>query len=166
MAKGYVDVEIPKEIQEKALQAIEMAKDTGRLRKGSNETTKAVEKTSAALVVIAEDVDPPEVVMHLPMLCKEKKVPYVFVPEKKALGKSAGLEVPCAAVAIEKPGSAASVVEEIVAKIGGKKVEEKPAEEKKGAAQQEAKPEKPKKPKKPKPEKKGEAKEQEQQASG
>jgi len=160
MAKGYVDVETPKEIQEKALQAIEMAKDTGRLRKGSNEATKAVEKTGAELVVIAEDVDPPEVVMHLPMLCKEKKIPYVFVSEKKALGKSAGLDVPCAAIAIEKAGSASSVVDEIVAKMGGKKVEEKAGEEKKeAAAQEETKPEKPKKPRKPKAEKKDEVKE-------
>ena len=121
MAKGnYVEFETPKELQEKAYQAIEMAKDTGRLRKGTNEATKAIEKSGCALVVIAEDVDPPEVVMHLPMICKEKKVPYVYVADKKMLGKSAGLGVQCAAIAIEKAGNAQELVSEIVSKMGGK----------------------------------------------
>jgi len=118
---SYVDVETPKEIQEKSLQALEMAKDTGRIRKGINEATKAVEKGSAVLVLIAEDVDPPEVVMHLPMICKEKGITYVFISEKKLIGKSAGLEVPCSAIAIEKAGSAQTIVEEIGAKLGTKK---------------------------------------------
>lgn len=132
MAKGYVDFETPKELQDKAYQAIEMAKDTGRVRKGTNETTKAIERGSASLVIIAEDVDPPEVVMHLPMLCKEKKTPYLFVPTKKQLGKSAGLDVSCAAVAIEKVGNAKEVIDEIVKKLGKKgkkgKKKEKPEE--------------------------------------
>jgi len=164
MAKGYVDVETPKDLQEKALQAIEMAKDTGRLRKGVNEATKAAEKSGCALIVIAEDVDPPEVVMHLPMIAKEKKVPYVFVAEKKMLGKSAGLEVPCSAIAIEKAGSASGLIDEIVAKMGGKRKhedeahaakaeKEKPAEKKEEKA--EAPAEKPKKAKKPKAPKEG-----------
>lgn len=130
MAKGYADIETPKEVQEKALQAIEMARETGRVRKGTNEATKSIEKGDASLVVIAEDVDPPEVVMHLPMICKEKRIPYVFVPGKKELGKSAGLEVSCSAIAIEKAGNAESLVNEIIAKMGGKPKAEREAEEK------------------------------------
>lgn len=143
MAKGYVEFETSKELQEKAYQAIEMAKDTGRLRKGTNEATKAIEKTGCALVVIAEDVDPPEVVMHLPMICREKKVPFVYVAGKKELGKSAGLTVPCAAIAIEKAGNAQDLVNEIIAKVAGKAKAEAPAEE---AKPEEAPAEKPKKP--------------------
>ena len=161
MAKGYVEFETSKELQEKAYQAIEMAKDTGRLRKGMNEATKAVEKTGCALVVIAEDIDPPEVVMHLPGLCREKKIPFMYVAGKKELGKSAGLTVPCAAIAIEKPGTAQDLVNEIVAGLGGKgkkaeKKEEAPVE----APAAEAPAEKPKKEKKPrvKKEKPAEAK--------
>jgi large subunit ribosomal protein L7Ae len=135
MAKaGYVDAETPKEVQEKALQAVEMAKDTGRLRKGINEATKAIEKAEAVLVLIAEDVDPPEIVVHLPMVAKEKKVPHVFVSEKKALGKAAGLEVPCSAIVIEKAGSAGALIEEISGKLGGKK--EKPAKKEAPAAEE------------------------------
>jgi large subunit ribosomal protein L7Ae len=161
MAKvSYVEFETPKEIQEKTYQAIEMAKDTGRLRKGTNEATKAIEKMGCALVVIAEDVDPPEVVMHLPMICKEKKVPYVYVADKKLLGKSAGLGVPCAAIAIEKAGNAQELVNEIVTKMGGKGKKE----EKEEAAVEAPKEEAPKKEKKPKKKKEEKAEEKTEKA--
>ncbi len=137
MAKSYVKFETPKDVQTKALEAITVAADTGRIRKGANETTKGIESGNATLVVIAEDVDPEEVVMHLPMICNEKNVPYCYVPTKKELGSAAGLTVQCAAIAIEKPGNAAEIVKGIVEKLGKAnpkveaKKEEKPAEAKK-----------------------------------
>jgi large subunit ribosomal protein L7Ae len=132
MAKSYVKFETPKDVQAKALEAITVASDTGRVRKGANETTKAIEGGNATLVIIAEDVDPEEVVMHLPMICGEKNVPYCYVPTKKELGASAGLSVPCAAIAIEKPGNAAEIIKSIAEKLGktAPKAEAKPVEAK------------------------------------
>lgn len=117
MAKSYVKFETPKDVQAKALEAITVAADTGRIRKGANEATKAIESGVAALVVIAEDVDPEEVVMHLPMICGEKNIAYCYVATKKELGTAAGLPVTCAAIAIEKPGNAAELVKGVVEKI-------------------------------------------------
>ena len=72
----YVRFEVPPEIAEKAYEALRKARETGgKIKKGTNETTKAIERGLAKLVLIAEDVDPPEVVAHLPLLCEEKKVP-------------------------------------------------------------------------------------------
>ncbi len=135
MAKSYVKFETPKDVQAKALEALTVAADTGKIRKGANETTKAIESGNATLVVIAEDVDPEEVVMHLPMICGEKNVPYCYVPTKKELGAAGGLSVPCAAMAIEKPGNAAELIKGIVEKIGkaAPKHEPKPAAEPKPA---------------------------------
>lgn len=122
MAKEYVKFETPSDVQKKALEAVELAKNGGQVRKGTNECTKAIERAEASLIVIAEDVDPPEIVMHLPVLCAEKKVPYVFVKEKLALGKAAGLNVPSSAIAITKPGSQQneSNIKDIVSKMSGK----------------------------------------------
>ncbi|BAD85500.1 LSU ribosomal protein L7AE [Thermococcus kodakarensis KOD1] len=118
MAKpSYVKFEVPQELAEKALEAVEIARDTGRIRKGTNETTKAVERGQAKLVIIAEDVDPEEIVAHLPPLCEEKEIPYVYVPSKKELGAAAGLEVPAASVAIIEPGKARELVEDIAMKV-------------------------------------------------
>lgn len=118
MAKpSYVKFEVPQELAEKALEAVELARDTGRIRKGTNETTKAVERGQAKLVIIAEDVDPEEIVAHLPPLCEEKEIPYIYVPSKKELGAAAGLEVPAASVAIIEPGKARELVEDIAMKV-------------------------------------------------
>lgn len=144
--KSYVKFETPKEIAEKAYEAVQISKDTGRVRKGTNEATKIIEKGEAVLIVIAEDVDPEEVVIHLPMLCDEKGIPYVYVPSKKDLGKSAGLEVGCAAIGIEKAGNASELVNEIVSKLKRPKQE---AKEEQPAKVEEEKAEKPKKARKP-----------------
>ena len=117
MAKSYVKFETPADVKAKALEAITVAADTGRIRKGANEATKSIESGNATLVVIAEDVDPEEVVMHLPMLCGEKNIAYCYVATKKELGTAAGLPVTCAAIAIEKPGNAAELVKSIVEKV-------------------------------------------------
>ena len=94
----------------KVLEIVEIARTTGKIRKGANETTKAVEKGNAKLVVYADDVTPKEVVMHLPLLSKEKGVPCVEVPSKEELGAAAGIQVGTSAVAVTEPGEAASVI--------------------------------------------------------
>ncbi len=111
----YVRFEVPPEIAEKAYEALRKARESGgKIKKGTNEVTKAVERGLAKLVLIAEDVDPPEVVMHLPLLCEEKKVPYLYVPSKKRLGEAAGIEVAAASAAILEPGEAKDLLEELV----------------------------------------------------
>jgi len=68
MASPYVKFEVPKELATQAFEAVEMARDTGKLRRGVNEVTKAIERATAKLVIIAEDVTPPEIVAFLPVL--------------------------------------------------------------------------------------------------
>ncbi len=109
--------EVPKEVSEKVYEAIEVAKKSGKLRKGTNEVTKSVEKGQAILVAIAKDASPPEIVMHLPVLCKEKGIPCVEVPTKEELGVSAGIGVPTASVAIVKEGDAKNLIKEIKANL-------------------------------------------------
>jgi large subunit ribosomal protein L7Ae len=117
MAKAYVKFETPEEIQNKALEALEIARDTGKVKKGSNEATKAVERNIAQLVLIGLDVEPEEIVMHLPPLCDEKQIPYVYITKQNDIGAASGLEVGSAAAAIIKPGKAKDLVGEIAKQI-------------------------------------------------
>ncbi|MEM3676553.1 MAG: 50S ribosomal protein L7Ae [Candidatus Bathyarchaeia archaeon] len=110
----YVRFEVPREVADKAYQLVQISRESGKIRKGTNEATKAVERGVAKLVVIAEDVDPPQVVAHLPLLCEERRVPYLYVPSKSDLGSAAGLEVGCAAVSILEGGDAAETLKELV----------------------------------------------------
>ncbi len=85
---------------------IEKARKTGKIDKGTNEVTKAIERGVAKLVVYASDVEPKEVVAHLSVLCKEKGIKCVEVESKQKLGIAAGLKVNASAVAVIDAGDA------------------------------------------------------------
>lgn len=134
--------EVSKEIIDKTLEAIEVAKSTGKIKIGTNEVTKTIERGTAKLVAVAKDVNPPEVVMHIPLLSKEKGVTCIEVPSKEELGASAGIEVPTASVAITQEGESKKLINEIAENVGitSKAKEKAPVEPK-----NEEKKEKPKK---------------------
>ena len=88
-----------------AYQIIEKAKRTGKIEKGTNEVTKAIELGTAKLVVYASDVEPKEIVQHLPLLCRDKKILCKEVDSKKKLGVVAGLPVACSSVVVIDAGS-------------------------------------------------------------
>jgi len=119
--------EVPKELIDKAYQAFNLAKDKGKIRKGTNETTKVIERKQALLVAIADDVQPAEVVAHLSVLCDEKDIPYVFVPRKEDLGKAAGLTVGTASAAIIEAGDAKAILADLTTKLKDLKSGKKPA---------------------------------------
>ncbi len=106
--------ETPEDLVNPIYEAIRVAASTGKIRKGTNEVTKAIERGTGKLIVIAEDVDPPEVVAHLPILCDEQSLPYAFVPSQQELGKSLGLNTRSAATAILDAGDAQHIVEQVV----------------------------------------------------
>jgi large subunit ribosomal protein L7Ae len=112
---GFVKFEAPQDLVNKTYEAVSVAKATGKLRKGVNETTKAIERGIAKLVIMARDVTPEEILMHLPVMCSEKQVPYMYVPSKLELGKASGIEVPTSSIAIVEEGDAKKLISEIAA---------------------------------------------------
>lgn len=112
---------------EDVMQAIEVARATGKIRKGVNEVTKAVERGNASMVAIASDVDPKELIMHLPVLCEEKGVTCVEdVGSKEELGAAAGIAISTVCVAITTAGDAKEIIKDVE-----KATESEPAEEEK-----------------------------------
>jgi len=120
----YVKFETPENLLSPILEALRVAATSGKVKKGTNEATKAIERGSSKLIIIAEDVEPPEVVAHLPILCEEQGTPFVFVPTKQELGNSLGIEITSAAAAILDAGDAQHIVDQIIETIskikGGK----------------------------------------------
>lgn len=96
------------------LEAVEVARTTGKIKKGTNEVTKAIERGIAKMVVVAKDVSPPEITMHIPLLAKEKNVPCFEVPSKEELGAATGISVATVSVAIIEEGDAKKLVKEII----------------------------------------------------
>jgi large subunit ribosomal protein L7Ae len=85
---------------------VEKAKKTGKIEKGTNEVTKSIERGTAKLVVYAGDVEPKEIIQHLPVLCKEKGIKCVEADSKQKLGVVVGLSIPASSVAVIEAGDA------------------------------------------------------------
>ena len=124
---SYQQFEPSDSLAEKTYDTIEKAEDTGKVQIGTNEATKAIERNDAELIVIAGNVSPAEVVMHLPSLAEERDIPYTFVPDKEELGLAAGINVQSAAIAITDSGTAEDNIQDIQQKaeeLIGKEEEE------------------------------------------
>mmetsp|Transcript_6447 Transcript_6447/g.9586 ORF Transcript_6447/g.9586 Transcript_6447/m.9586 type:complete len:127 (-) Transcript_6447:22-402(-) len=82
------------------LDLVQQAQNYTQLKKGANETTKALNRGLAELVILTADTEPLEILMHLPLLCEDKNVPYVFLKSKAALGRACGVSRPVIACAV------------------------------------------------------------------
>ncbi|MDT7891205.1 MAG: 50S ribosomal protein L7Ae [Thermoproteota archaeon] len=112
----YVRFEVSPDLYSKIYDFVRQCRETGKIKKGVNETTKSVERGLAKFVIIAENVDPPEIVAHLPLICEEKGIPYLYVEDKKKLGEAAGINVAASSVAILDIGNAKSLYDELLSK--------------------------------------------------
>jgi len=106
---AHVKIELTEELKNRTLELVEKTAKKGKIKAGINEVTKAIERGTAKLVVIAEDVSPAEVVMHLPLLCDEKNVPFSYASTRKELGEKAGLGTATASIAITESGEEAEL---------------------------------------------------------
>jgi len=113
-----VKFEVSDKLMADQLALVEKAKKKGKIKIGVNEVTKAVERGVAKLVLVAKDVNPIEVVMHLPLLCKEKNIPCSVVKTRKELGEKAGIAVSTAALAVIDEGEAKKELQDLVKKLG------------------------------------------------
>ena len=91
----HIAFETPKDVQEQVYELVKaIGKDgKGRIKKGANEVTKAAERGSAIMVVMAENVNPGELLAHIPMICKEKSIPFIYVEDQAYLAEAAGMSL-------------------------------------------------------------------------
>mmetsp|Transcript_6277 Transcript_6277/g.8206 ORF Transcript_6277/g.8206 Transcript_6277/m.8206 type:complete len:133 (-) Transcript_6277:323-721(-) len=79
---------------------VQQSSNYKQLKKGANEATKTLNRGISEFIVMAADTEPLEILLHLPLLCEDKNVPYVFVPSKIALGRACGVSRPVIACSI------------------------------------------------------------------
>ena len=104
---SYIKFKVPDNLKTKiktTLTNISDSKDS-KIRKGMNEVTKSIERGIAKIVVMAEDVSPPEILFHIPLLCDEKQIPYAYLSTKKELGNAVKINVGSSAIAVDNLGS-------------------------------------------------------------
>lgn len=94
----------PPDLTLKLLQLIEQSNNYKQLKRGANEATKSLNRGQAEFIIMAADCDPLEIILHLPLLCEDKNVPFCFIQSKEALGRACGVSravVACSVIILE-----------------------------------------------------------------
>ena len=87
-------------LSQQILDVVQQAANLRQLKKGANEATKTLNRGISEFIIMAADCEPIEILLHLPLLCEDKNVPYVFVPSRVALGRACGVSRPVIAASI------------------------------------------------------------------
>ena len=93
-------------LTKKLLDLVQQSCNYKQLQKGASEASKTLNRGISEFIVMAADAEPLEIIPHLPLLCEDKNVPYVFVRSKQALGRACGVSRPVIACSVTiKEGS-------------------------------------------------------------
>uniref|UniRef100_A0A7S4I9A7 H/ACA ribonucleoprotein complex subunit 2 n=1 Tax=Vannella robusta TaxID=1487602 RepID=A0A7S4I9A7_9EUKA len=84
----------------KLLRLTKKASKEKQLRRGVKEVVKAIRKNEKGLCLIAGDISPIDVITHLPVLCEESDISYIYVPTKQGLGAASATKRPTSCVLI------------------------------------------------------------------
>ena len=89
----HISFETPQDVQERVYEMVKVlgSQGKGKLKKGANEVTKSAERGTAQMIVMAENVNPGELLAHIPMICKEKSIPFIYVEDQAYLAEAAGM---------------------------------------------------------------------------
>lgn len=87
-------------LTQQILDIVQQGQNLRQLKKGANEATKTLNRGISEFIIMAADTEPIEILLHLPLLCEDKNVPYVFVPSKTALGRACGVSRPVIAASV------------------------------------------------------------------
>lgn len=82
------------------LDLVQQATNFKQIKKGANEATKTLNRGISEFIVMAADAEPLAILLHLPLLCEDKNVPYVFVGSMAALGRACGVSRPVIACSV------------------------------------------------------------------
>ncbi|GBG59443.1 hypothetical protein CBR_g38468 [Chara braunii] len=106
-----------KKLTKKALKLVKRASKSKQLKRGVKEVVKALRKGAKGVCIVAGNISPIDVISHLPVLCEESDIPYVFVPSKEDLGAAGQSKRPTCCVLVMPSGGKAEVSEEDAAKL-------------------------------------------------
>jgi len=96
--------------QKKVLKAVKKSAKNKALKRGVKECVKAIRKSPAGIpgavdspsgiVILAADISPMDVISHIPVLCEDHSIPYIYVPSRAELGAAGSTKRPTSVVMI------------------------------------------------------------------
>ena len=90
-------------LSKKLLKLIKKGMKDKIVKRGVKETVKAVRKGAPGVVIIAADISPIDVLSHLPILCEDKGIPYMYVKSRAEVGEACKTKRPTSCVMICQP---------------------------------------------------------------
>lgn len=88
-------------LAKKCLKLVKKASLSKQLRRGVKEVVKAIRKGEKGVMVIAGNITPADVISHIPVLCEENDIPYVYVPSKEELGVAGSTKRPTSCILVQ-----------------------------------------------------------------
>ncbi|CAA7259787.1 unnamed protein product [Cyclocybe aegerita] len=89
-----------KKLVKKLHKAIKKASKARQVKRGVKEVVKGIRKGEKGLLVLAADINPIDIVSHLPVMSEEAQIPYIFVSSKEELGHASSTKRPTSCVMI------------------------------------------------------------------
>ncbi|KZV72167.1 L30e-like protein [Peniophora sp. CONT] len=89
-----------KKLAKKLHKTIKKASKQRQVKRGVKEVAKGIRKGEKGLLILAADITPMDIISHLPVLCEEAGIPYVFVTSKEELGHASSTKRPTSCVMV------------------------------------------------------------------
>ncbi|KAJ8062646.1 hypothetical protein OCU04_009168 [Sclerotinia nivalis] len=108
-------------VAKKVLKSVKKAAKNKTLKRGVKEVVKALRKSPQGasniafpgVVILAADISPMDVISHIPILCEDHNVPYIFVTSRAELGAAGNTKRPTSVVMVTEARSGAKKAEKI-----------------------------------------------------
>lgn len=94
-----------KKTTKKLHKLVKKASSAKFVKRGVKEVVKALRKGESGLCIIAGDISPVDVITHLPIMCEDRQIPYIYVPSKFDLGAAASTKRPTSCVLVNPSDS-------------------------------------------------------------
>ncbi|KAL5723420.1 hypothetical protein ACHQM5_006824 [Ranunculus cassubicifolius] len=102
-----------KKLSKKTLKLVRKAAESKCLKRGVKEVVKSIRRGNKGLCVIAGNISPIDVITHVPLLCEEAEIPYVYVSSKEDLATAGATKRPtCCVLVLTKPNKGELAAEE------------------------------------------------------
>ncbi|KAF8897539.1 50S ribosomal protein L30e-like protein, partial [Infundibulicybe gibba] len=89
-----------KKLVKKLHKTIKKASKARQVKRGVKEVVKGIRKGEKGLLILAADINPIDIISHLPVLSEEAQIPYIFVSSKEELGHASSTKRPTSCVMV------------------------------------------------------------------
>jgi len=89
-----------KKLMKKLHKVVKKASKARQVKRGVKEVVKGIRKGEKGLLVLAADINPIDIISHLPIMSEEAQIPYVFVTSKEELGQASSTKRPTSCVMV------------------------------------------------------------------